>query len=110
MNQCWILLESIMDHDTAIHILSYSSRDPLWHNKDFEGRLGANISDPRVLFVISNALITEKSREIENEIRDLQAVIKPSQEVKRRLVKKIQISLSPSPLEKHIGSICLSQQ
>lgn len=71
MSQCRILLESIMGYDTAIRMLLASSRDPLCQNKDLEGRLGANLSDPKVTFVISIKLITEKLREIENEIRGL---------------------------------------
>ena len=105
VNQCRIILESVIEHDDAVRMLAARSSDPSWRDRNLENELLDRFGDAKEACVTSIELITEKLRSIQEESQDLQDTVDRDKDVKHRLMKKIRICLSKSPLEGYIKAL-----
>ena len=105
INQCRILLESVVEHDDAVRMLASRSNDPCWQNSSLEKQLLEQLGDSTEACVTSIELIREKLQVIRKESQSLQDVVDLDKDVKQRLMKKVRACLSKSPLDKYIKAL-----
>ena len=80
-NQCRILLEAVITHDVASGMLTDGSHHPSWSDLELEKQICQLLDESKDACVATVEMIEEHLLDVENEVRDLETVIKEDSQV-----------------------------